>query len=113
MPMASLSVAAKLLRGQVVRPGSLNKTTLRLKEAILGALDKVGGEDYLARLAVENSSAFASLLKSVLPTTLAADESSGSGLGVRMVFERHIVYPNGHREVEGGIAKSATGAGDT
>jgi hypothetical protein len=28
------------------------------------------------------------------------DESSG-GVPVKMVFERHIVYPNGHREVEG------------
>jgi hypothetical protein len=36
----------------------------------------------------------------VLPTTLAADESSG-GVPVKMVFERHIVYPNGHRKVEG------------
>ncbi len=35
-----------------------------------------------------------------LPTTLAADESSG-GVPVKMVFERHIVYPNGHREIEG------------
>jgi hypothetical protein len=35
-----------------------------------------------------------------LPSTLAADESSG-GQGVRMTFERVIVYPNGHREIEG------------
>src|SRR6516225_7956722 len=97
---------SKALAGSGRPPGSLNKTTLRLKEAILGALDKVGGEDYLARLAVENSSAFASLLKSVLPTTLAADESSGSGLGVRLVFERHIVYPTGHREIEGVTPKA-------
>ena len=96
---------SKALAGAGRPPGSLNKTTLRLKEAILGALDKVGGEDYLARLAVENSSAFASLLKSVLPTTLAADESSG-GVPVKMVFERHIVYPNGHREVEGVTPKA-------
>jgi hypothetical protein len=41
-----------------------------------------------------------------LPTTLAADQSSGSGPGVRMVFERHIVYPNGHREVEGVTPKA-------
>jgi len=35
-----------------------------------------------------------------LPTTLAADESSG-GVPVKMVFERHIVWPDGRREVEG------------
>jgi hypothetical protein len=40
------------------------------------------------------------LLGKVLPTTLAASESDG-GPGVKMVFERHIVYPNGHREIEG------------
>jgi len=80
---------SKALAGSGRPPGSLNKTTLRLKEAILGALDKVGGEDYLARLAVENSSAFASLLKSVLPTTLAASESNG-GVGVELKFVREI-----------------------
>jgi hypothetical protein len=51
-------------------------------------------------LALENSSAYAGLLAKVLPTTLAADESNG-GLGVKMVFERHIVWPDGHREIEG------------
>jgi hypothetical protein len=61
--------------------------------------------EYLRRLAVENSSAFASLLGKVLPTTLAADESSG-GLGVRMTFERVIVWPDGHREIEGVTPKA-------
>jgi hypothetical protein len=41
----------------------------------------------------------------VLPTTLAASESDG-GLGVKMVFERHIVWPDGHREVEGVTPKA-------
>ena len=84
--------------------GTLNRVTKDLKAAILGALEAAGGEGgsvgYLKRLAIENSSAFASLLGKVLPTTLHADESSG-GVAVKMVFERHIVYPNGHREVEG------------
>jgi hypothetical protein len=75
-----------------------------LFKAILGALEAAGGKEgsvgYLRRLAIENSSAFASLLGKVLPTTLAADESNG-GLGVKMVFERHIVWPDGHREIEG------------
>jgi hypothetical protein len=85
-------------------PGSLNKTTTQLKEAILGALEAAGGKEgsvgYLRRLAIENSSAFASLLGKVLPTTLAADKSTG-GAGVKMTFQRVIVYPNGHREIEG------------
>jgi hypothetical protein len=40
-----------------------------------------------------------------LPTTLAADESSG-GRGVRETFERVIVWPDGHREIEGVTPKA-------
>jgi hypothetical protein len=40
-----------------------------------------------------------------LPTTLAADESSG-GLGVKMSFERVIVWPDGRREIEGVTPKA-------
>jgi len=91
------------------KKGTLNKVTKDLKAAILGALEAAGGPEgsvgYLRRLAVENSSAFASLLGKCLPHTLAADESGG-GVAVKMVFERHIVYPNGHREVEGATPKA-------
>jgi hypothetical protein len=81
--------------------GTQNKATVQLREAILGALEAAGGPEgnvgYLTRLAVENSSAFASLLAKVLPSTLAADEASGN---VKIQFERIIVYPDGRREVE-------------
>jgi hypothetical protein len=91
-------------------PGSQNKTTLALKEAILQALDAAGGNEgavgYLKRLAVENSSAFAGLVAKVLPSTLAASESDG-GIGVQLVFRREIVYPNGHVEIEGVTAEGA------
>ncbi len=100
---------SKALAGAGRPKGSLNKTTTQLKEAILGALEAAGGKEgsvgYLRRLAIENSSAFASLLGKVLPTTLAASESDG-GLGVKMVFERHIVWPDGHREIEGVTPKA-------
>jgi hypothetical protein len=85
--------------------GSPNKLSHSLKEMILAALDDVGGKAYLSKLAIENSSAFSSLLGKVLPTTLSADESNG-GLGVKMVFERHIVWPDGHRKIEGVTPKS-------
>jgi hypothetical protein len=66
------------LRAGAGRPrGSKNKISLALKEMILTALDEAGGVDYLKRLAIENSSAFASLLGRVLPTTLQASESDG------------------------------------
>jgi hypothetical protein len=41
----------------------------------------------------------------LLPTTLAADESSG-GASVKMTFERVIVWPDGRREIEGVTPKS-------
>jgi hypothetical protein len=91
---------SKALAGAGRPPGSLNKTTLKLKEAILSALDKVGGDDYLAKLAIENSSAFAGLLGKVLPTTLSASESDG-GLGVQLTFRREIIWPDGRKEIEG------------
>ena len=81
-------------------PGIPNKVSQTLKEMILGSLDRVGGEEYLAKLAIENSSAYAGLIGKVLPTTLAADDSNG-GLGVKMTFERVIVWPDGRREIEG------------
>ena len=87
-------------RGPGRPPGSPNKVTAALKDMILGALDKAGGEEYLAALARENSSAFASLLGKVLPTTLAASETDG-GTSVKIAFERVIVWPDGHREIEG------------
>src|SRR5215831_8651571 len=100
---------SKALAGAGRPKGSLNRTTTQLEEAILGALEAAGGKEgsvgYLRRLAEDNSSAFASLLGKVLPTTLAADESSG-GVPVKMVFERHIVYPNGHRKIEGVTPKA-------
>ena len=84
-----------------------------MKAAILGALEAAGGEGgsvaYLQRLAIENSSAFASLLGKILPQTLAADESSG-GLGVKMTFTRVIVFPEGRKEEVGGRDAEATGA---
>jgi len=91
------------------KKGTLNKVTKDLKAAILGALEAAGGPEgsvgYLRRLAVENSSAFASLLGKCLPHTLAADESSG-GASVKMTFERVIVWPDGRREVEGVTPKA-------
>src|SRR6516225_8843649 len=86
-------------------PGAKNKTTLQLREAILSALEKVGSDKYLAKLAIENSSAFASLLGKVLPTTLSTSESDG-GIGAQITFTRVIVHPNGHREIEGVTPKA-------
>jgi hypothetical protein len=84
--------------------GSPNKTTKALKEMILASLDRVGGEKYLEKLAIENSSAYSSLLKAVLPTTLVAENDGGVDRVI--TFTRILVYPDGHREVEGVAPKS-------
>jgi len=89
--------------------GTPNRITVALKEAILAAGEAAGGEGgltaYLTRLALENSSAYAGLLAKVLPTTLSTPESGG-GSGVEIRFTRHIVWPDGRREVEGVTPKS-------
>ena len=85
--------------------GSLNKTTLQLREMILLALDKLGGPDYLVALGRENSSAYASLLSKVLPTTLNTSETDG-GAGLEIRFVREIVYPGGHKHIEGVTPKA-------
>lgn len=91
-------------RGPGRPPGSQNKVTVALKDMILRALDKAGGEDYLAKLAVENSSAFASLIGKVLPTTLHAQDDGHSKTVI--TFKRIIVHPNGHQEIEGVTPKA-------
>jgi len=91
--------------------GAVNKTTKALKDMILGSLDRVGGEEYLARLAIENSSAFASLLGKVLPTTLSASDSDG-GAETQITFTRIIVHPDGHREIEGVTPKALPAPSD-
>jgi hypothetical protein len=88
------------LRAGAGRPrGSKNKISLALKEAILKALDELGGHEYLVRLGIENSSAFASLLGKVLPTTLDTSESDRGSKAI--TFTRIIVMPDGQRYVEG------------
>jgi hypothetical protein len=93
---------------KVGRPkGSKNKVTLALKEAILAAGEEVGNEldgngltSYLKTLARENSSAYAGLLGKVLPSTLAVSDSDG-GKQALVTFQRIIVWPDGHKEIEG------------
>lgn len=50
--------------------GATNKLTRTIKEAIELSFEKVGGADYLARMAVEQPAAYMSLLGKVLPTQI-------------------------------------------
>ena len=60
--------------------GSLTKTTVMLKEAILKAAEEAGGPEgtvgYLKQQAKENPTAFMGLLGKVLPTQVANDDDS-------------------------------------
>ena len=58
--------------GKGRQKGSTNKLTRTIKEAIEAAFDKVGGADYLARMAEEQPQAFMTLLGKVLPTQVNA-----------------------------------------
>jgi Family of unknown function (DUF5681) len=87
-----------------------NKVTVALKEAILAAGERAGGEEgltgYLTRLAVENSSAYAGLLGKILPSVLAADTESNGGVDLQMTFRRVVVFPGGREEIEGVTPKA-------
>jgi hypothetical protein len=89
-------------------PGSQNRITVALKDAILAAGERAGGAEgltgYLTRLAVENSSAYAGLLAKILPQTLAASDSDGGK--VQITFRRIIVHPGGREEIEGVTPKA-------
>jgi len=80
--------------------GASGKATIQLREAVLSALAKLGGDDYLVALGRENSSAFASLLNKVLPTQLSSASETDGGVGVRVEFRRIICWPDGREEIE-------------
>ena len=61
-------------------PGSSNKLTRDIKEAILHAFESVGGASYLERVATENPQVFCALLGKVLPTQITG--ASGGPLQI-------------------------------
>jgi hypothetical protein len=56
--------------------GTPNKVNAAVKEAIIGAFNKVGGESYLVKVAESDPRTFCALLGKVMPTQLtgAGDE---------------------------------------
>jgi hypothetical protein len=78
--------------------GSPNKVSASLKEMILQSLEELGGKEYLKTLAIENSSAYTSLIGKVLPTTLAPESDGGSKTII--TFKRVIVSPAEPKVIE-------------
>lgn len=56
-------------------PGAQNKITATVKMMVLGALDKLGGETWLVRMAKKHPQAFMQMLKQVMPTQVVGDVS--------------------------------------
>lgn len=65
------------------KAGTPNKTTRALKDLVLQALDESGGVDYLKARAIDNPTAFLTLVGKVLPLQV-----SGEGGGpMKLVIE--------------------------
>ena len=79
-------------------PGSPNKTTALLKDAILQAAEKAGGEGgivgYLTLQAEENPGPFMSLLGKVLPQQQLHGEDPDNPLPASITLR--LVRPNGN-----------------
>ena len=60
------------------RKGTPNKVTREVKDAILQAFDKVGGEDYLVRVAEEDPRTVPTLLGKVVPRDVTTKNSHES-----------------------------------
>jgi hypothetical protein len=60
--------------GQGRPKGSPNKITVDIKQMILAALDKAGGEKYLLLQAKKNPTAFMTLIGKVLPTQVTGGD---------------------------------------
>jgi hypothetical protein len=55
------------------KPGTPNKITADIRQAIMNALDRAGGEDYLLNLAQTDPRVFVTLLAKTVPTNVIAD----------------------------------------
>ncbi len=64
--------------------GTPNKTTVALKEAIMNAFEKVGGEDYLVVVAKKDPKTFCALLGKVLPAEIKANLNIEGTIAIRI-----------------------------
>ena len=78
------------------RAGTKNKVTVALKDAILGAFDKAGGEAWLLELAQKDPRTFATLLSRLIPRELEARINGGEGLAERILAARKRARDHGH-----------------
>jgi hypothetical protein len=86
--MAQKQRAKKEMPVSPGRPkGVPNKVTTALKEAILNALDTVGGEQYLVKVANEDPKTFCTLIGKVLPMTVEGNMGVEATVTFKTVYE--------------------------
>lgn len=71
--------------------GTPNKLTVKVKDAIAQAFDKVGGVDYLVKLAKDDPKTFCMLVGKIIPL-----EVTGADGGPIAVTEIRLVAPKGN-----------------
>lgn len=69
--------------------GSKNKLTMDIKQMVIAALDKAGGEKYLLKQANDNPNAFLTLLGKVIPTQISGDKENPLEI-VHMITRRIV-----------------------
>ena len=76
--------------GQGRPRGSVNKVPASIKAMVEGALRQVGGQDYLARQAIENPVAFMGLVGKVLPLQLAGADGGALIVDFRWAGDTNV-----------------------
>lgn len=70
------------------KKGVPNKLSGDVRAMVLSALDRAGGEDYLATQAAENPNAFMSLVGKTLPREIKAEIALGLSERMRSILAR-------------------------
>lgn len=72
--------------GRVRKPkGAVNRITAELKDMILGSLSDVGGQEYLARQAIENPGPYMTLVGKIIPSEIKAQHTGKIGLKIEII----------------------------
>ena len=74
-------------RGKGRPKGAVNKISKPVKDMLLGALDDVGGQEYFKTLALENPTAFASLIKHITPQETKTVEDNQNTIAKTVLFK--------------------------
>jgi len=74
------------------RKGVPNVVTKELKDMIRNALDKAGGEQYLYQQAIDNPTAFLTLIGKILPKDVNVGGQPGNPIQYEMLKDDELLY---------------------